>query len=544
MKKVIIYFITLITFSVNAQAADWFDTLLDQNVSSPAVYMNQQRGYFTAGGIQSRTPNSRLRLVSLTPPKITAGCGGIDIFWGGFNFLNPEYLVQAFQNILSHAPAFAFDLALKTLCAQCSETMKALESIANKVNSMASDDCAISKAGVDWTLGGLFDSVAAKADPADKDPTSDIMGFVNDKVLKNINGQLSEITADIKNLISDTLCHLHPNESACVKFHLNSGSFWAKVVEFDKQTAQSGHSVLSQLEAELMASVFGDVYFVTNDSAAGNSTGKNPPPGSDQQKTLSSTLFAIPPLESKLGPEALIFYFTEFPDEGSTDYWENIELYSLDPGSTSSAGYGTATTRTFPEELRFGKQAFNAIKQISAIFRAGGVDEIPSEAISAINESPVPLYSVLNTYALKYYINGHSLSSGARKDILEGTTKPGADMLGDFMTVQEARVLAKLAALGKTYNFMTRWNSRAYALMGKYRAMHAAGQDKAGFPKESYHLAFQSVQDRIMVFNNLMLSVYQRMFDELQKQTADEIGRHQMRNNYANHLKQSLRNRL
>ena len=74
-------------------------------------------------------------------PRFKVGCGGIDLFMGGFSFLNVNYLVQKFQKILQAAPAMAFDLALSTLCQQCSNIMKSLEALANELNGLQMNDC-------------------------------------------------------------------------------------------------------------------------------------------------------------------------------------------------------------------------------------------------------------------------------------------------------------------------------------------------------------------------------------------------------------------
>lgn len=60
--------------------------------------------------------------------------------------MNVEMLVQKLQNILSAAPAAAFDIALKTLAPQVSDTIKSLEAIVDKLNNLQLDDCKAAKA--------------------------------------------------------------------------------------------------------------------------------------------------------------------------------------------------------------------------------------------------------------------------------------------------------------------------------------------------------------------------------------------------------------
>ena len=127
--------------------ADWFSDLTDRiQTNSPAVWEGQKRGYFTGGGFGVRLKTSREPLLNIQPPRISAGCGGINAFWGGFNYLRPEYLVQAFQNIMSAAPAYAFKLALQQLCDPCDDVMSALQQISQAANNLAIDECGSAQA--------------------------------------------------------------------------------------------------------------------------------------------------------------------------------------------------------------------------------------------------------------------------------------------------------------------------------------------------------------------------------------------------------------
>jgi conjugative transfer pilus assembly protein TraH len=131
---------------VPAGAAGWVDDWLTQNTSNPPDYFTgQKRGYYSGGGFSARWPNNATYPITIEPPRIKSGCGGIDIFLGGFSFLNFEYLVQKLQRILMSGGAVAFDLALKTLCEPCATSIKSFEAIADKLNSLQLDECAAAK---------------------------------------------------------------------------------------------------------------------------------------------------------------------------------------------------------------------------------------------------------------------------------------------------------------------------------------------------------------------------------------------------------------
>jgi conjugative transfer pilus assembly protein TraH len=83
---------------------------------------------------------------------------------GGFSFMKTDYLVDKLQGILSGAASVAFDLGLKTLCEQCSNTIKNFEALSDNLNSMQLDECAAAKelVGVVMDENGFHSSEVMK----------------------------------------------------------------------------------------------------------------------------------------------------------------------------------------------------------------------------------------------------------------------------------------------------------------------------------------------------------------------------------------------
>ena len=152
----------LITLSpLNVYAGGWVDSWLDQQNTTPAGHFEgQKRGYWTGGSFSGRVHTSKDYLVTVMPPRVSAGCGGIDIFAGALGLLDFDYLVEKMQNILQASPAAAFDLALNVLCEPCATTIKSLEAIADQLNKIQLDDCQAAKA-----------LIATVADPLISDPS-------------------------------------------------------------------------------------------------------------------------------------------------------------------------------------------------------------------------------------------------------------------------------------------------------------------------------------------------------------------------------------
>lgn len=111
------------------------------NVNSAEIYEGQKAGYATGGGIsvRNRVMNSKLGNVQL--PEINAGCGGIDIYTGGFSFIKSDELINTLKSIGSNAKGYAFLLGLETVSPQIANNIRQLQSWANSINSIGINSC-------------------------------------------------------------------------------------------------------------------------------------------------------------------------------------------------------------------------------------------------------------------------------------------------------------------------------------------------------------------------------------------------------------------
>lgn len=171
--------------SESAVKADWVNDWVQQKTSvAPNYFQGQKRGYMSGGSYSARWYGTNTwSPVTLSPPSISTGCGGIDMFGGGFSFVNPEYLVQQLQAMLQAAPAVAFDIALNTLCSQCSKAIKSMQAITDRLNGLQLNNCLLTKAMVVKALDPLSPSRQAtentKADQAHKTSTGAVSMFTD-----------------------------------------------------------------------------------------------------------------------------------------------------------------------------------------------------------------------------------------------------------------------------------------------------------------------------------------------------------------------------
>jgi len=106
--SLIIIFFLLIPSTALAGVAEklnsWFGQQNYSNATRPGVYETQSARYATLGGLSYRAPITQpFRLLSLQTPRFSAGCGGLDLYGGGFSVMNADQFVEALRAIGQNA---------------------------------------------------------------------------------------------------------------------------------------------------------------------------------------------------------------------------------------------------------------------------------------------------------------------------------------------------------------------------------------------------------------------------------------------------------
>lgn len=196
--------VALAMASTTAVAADWVDDWFDNAVyDSPDSFNSQKRGYYTAGGFSARVKSTTEYPVTISAPKLSAGCGGIDAFLGGFSFLDADYIVEKLQGMIQAAPYIAFQMALKTMSKELASTIEVAESIIDWLNGIQLNECAMAKplvtAALDRdpsALKGIYTEITG--DKSLKDTTSRLWTESVEKIKSNDN----KPTKDIKEYLA------------------------------------------------------------------------------------------------------------------------------------------------------------------------------------------------------------------------------------------------------------------------------------------------------------------------------------------------------
>jgi len=131
-----------------ARKGNWVSTWLKNS----SVLGNTGKGIYTVspGGFSIRYYNTKGRIwkpISISPPGISIGCGGVDVWGGSVSFMsNWSDVVDRSKQIIESALPFAFKYALAKLCPTCEKILGDLSATANTLNQLSLDTCRASKA--------------------------------------------------------------------------------------------------------------------------------------------------------------------------------------------------------------------------------------------------------------------------------------------------------------------------------------------------------------------------------------------------------------
>jgi conjugative transfer pilus assembly protein TraH len=135
--------------------AYWSGSMGSGSITGPSAYTSQTMRAYSAGTLTLRTPQQSLQLFGFQPPSLSAGCGGIDIFAGGFSYVNSAQLVAFMKAVASNAEGYAFNAALGYLCPTCQKWLNDLQHMAQAINSTNISSCQAASALVNTAFSSL-----------------------------------------------------------------------------------------------------------------------------------------------------------------------------------------------------------------------------------------------------------------------------------------------------------------------------------------------------------------------------------------------------
>ncbi|PKY11731.1 conjugal transfer protein TraH [Acidithiobacillus marinus] len=95
----------------------------------------------SGGYAEVRTPLSGANIISFSPPDISAGCGGINLYMGSFHFINGQEFLALLRTIGQEALGYAFQLAIDAMCHQCGALLASIEKTIQNMNNALHNTC-------------------------------------------------------------------------------------------------------------------------------------------------------------------------------------------------------------------------------------------------------------------------------------------------------------------------------------------------------------------------------------------------------------------
>ncbi len=163
--------------SVNEDLNSYFNGLgFSSNVSAPGAYHGQQAGFYTGGSVFMRSKTRDVQLVQIELPSFKSGCSGIDVYTGGFSFIDSKQIKPLLQNIMNNSASYAFTLAMETTAPALANVMKYWNDFASKVNQANINSCEMAEG----LVGGMWPRVRGAQQRVCQDIGSNSNGMFTD----------------------------------------------------------------------------------------------------------------------------------------------------------------------------------------------------------------------------------------------------------------------------------------------------------------------------------------------------------------------------
>lgn len=153
MKKLFIVFcfftIKLYAKNIGEDLTHYFNSLnMGSNITHPQAYQAQRAGFYTAGSLYARSSVRNLQFMRVNWPKVSAGCGGIDVTFGSFSHIKGKEFVDFTKNILNNSQGLAFQLALEQATPLLGNIATKMQNVATWINQTNLTSCQTAESAV------------------------------------------------------------------------------------------------------------------------------------------------------------------------------------------------------------------------------------------------------------------------------------------------------------------------------------------------------------------------------------------------------------
>lgn len=130
------------------------EMFLVSGTDAQMINTQRLRGFY-GGSLSVRSPGRSIEIAQFARPRIDAGCGGVDIFFGSFSFINGAQFEQMIRSIAANATGYMIKNAIGQMCDPCKAIITELEGAIRELNALAKNTCAISMQSITATMDKL-----------------------------------------------------------------------------------------------------------------------------------------------------------------------------------------------------------------------------------------------------------------------------------------------------------------------------------------------------------------------------------------------------
>lgn len=159
------------------------------------------------GSLSVHVPNDTVHFISLSPPSFSAGCGGINMYFGGFSFISGAAFGKLVQAIMQAAPGYVIQLAIRTLCPECADILNQLQTLAQDANAMGQSSCQAAEALTNYAFNSL--GIAKGLKTLGKAASNMVSGGGSSGFFSAFNGMAGKVDSGLQTIQS---CMTNPSQ--------------------------------------------------------------------------------------------------------------------------------------------------------------------------------------------------------------------------------------------------------------------------------------------------------------------------------------------
>lgn len=184
------------------------------NSTAPGTMTTKDRVGVFMGAFTMRSPIKAVNLVTFDPPRIDAGCGGIDLYGGSFSFINSQQLIQIFRQVAADAAGLAFKAAIKSISPSLDALITEFQTLLQNLNNLAKNSCQMAHLIVDPIDNALSNAVNGDGNT----------GGTNSNMFTDVMGGLKSYLSDANSYFKNQSANNPKSGNPLVKKVVASGA--------------------------------------------------------------------------------------------------------------------------------------------------------------------------------------------------------------------------------------------------------------------------------------------------------------------------------